>query len=75
MDVDERVALANGRLKAARVGVTIERRGGTLWLRGTFPPKPGSNRIKPYRQKFALGVKANPAGVQHAEKQARLMGA
>jgi len=55
--------------------VSIERRGGTLWLRGTFPPKPGSARAQPYRQKLALGVKANPAGAQYEEKQARLMGA
>ncbi|MBD2075508.1 integrase [Phormidium sp. FACHB-592] len=55
--------------------VSIERRGGMLWLRGTFPPKPGALQIQPYRQKLALGVNANPAGVQHAEKQARLMGA
>jgi len=75
MDIDERLALANGRLKAARVGVSIERRGNMLWLRGTLPPKPGSSESKPYRQKHGLGVKANPAGVQHAEKQARLLGA
>jgi len=73
--IDVRIAQANGRLKAARVRVSIERRGGVLWLRGTFPPKPGSTQTQPYRQKFGLGVNANPAGVQHAEKQARLMGA
>jgi integrase len=39
-----------------------------------LPPKPGSDQTKPYRQKYALGVKANPAGVQYAENQARLMG-
>lgn len=73
--IDGRIAQANGRLKAAKVRVSIERRGGMLWLRGTFPPKPGSPQSKPYRQKISLGVKANPAGVQFAEKQARLMGA
>jgi hypothetical protein len=74
-DIDGRIAQSNGRLKAGKVGVSIERRGGALWLRGTFPPKPGSLQTQPYRQKLSLGVKANPAGVQHAEKQARLMGA
>ncbi|MBD0269227.1 MAG: integrase, partial [Cyanobacteria bacterium Co-bin8] len=73
--IDERIAQANKRLKAARVGVSIERRGGTLWLRGTLPPKPGSGKTEPFRQKHALGVKASPAGLQHAEGQARLMGA
>lgn len=74
-DIDGRIAQANGRLKASKVRVSIERRGGALWLRGTFPPKPGSVQAQAYRQKLALGVKANTAGVQHAEKQARLMGA
>jgi integrase len=73
--IDGRIAQANGRLKSARAGVAIERRGDRLWLRGTFPPKPGSGRDKPYRQKVSLGVSASVAGVQHAEKQARLMGA
>lgn len=74
-DIDGRIAQANGRLKASKARVSIERRGGTLWLRGTFPPKPGAVQTQPYRQKLALSVKANPAGVQYAEKQARLMGA
>lgn len=73
--IDGRIAQANGRLRAAKARVSIERRGGMLWLRGTLPPKPGSSHGKAYRQKHSLGVKANPAGVQYAERQARLMGA
>ena len=69
--IDGRIAQANGRLKAAKARVSIERRGGTLWLRGTLPPKAGAVQSEPYRQKLALGVKASPAGLQHAEKQAR----
>ncbi|HIK15386.1 MAG TPA: integrase [Leptolyngbyaceae cyanobacterium M33_DOE_097] len=75
MDVDEQIARANERLKTSRVGVSIERRGGRLWLRGTFPPKPDSGRNNPYRQKISLGVRATPAGVQQAEKKARLLSA
>lgn len=75
MDVDEQIARTNARLKDSRVGVSIERRGGRLWLRGTFPPKPGSAQTKPYRQKISLGFHATPAGLQQAERRARLLGA
>lgn len=75
VEIDGKIAQANGRLKSAKVGIAIERRGGRLWLRGTLPPKPNSGKDKPYRQKISLGVRANAAGVQHAEKQARLLGA
>lgn len=75
MDIDEQIALSNNRLKASRVRVSIERRGGRLWLRGTFPPKPGSGQTKDYRQKVSLGVRATPAGLQQAERKARLLGA
>lgn len=75
MDIDGRINQANGRLKASKVGVSIERRGDRLWLRATLPPKPHSDQIKPYRQKLSLGVRATPAGLQHAEHQARLLGA
>ncbi|MBW4694665.1 MAG: site-specific integrase [Lyngbya sp. HA4199-MV5] len=69
--IDGRISQANGRLKASKSRCSIERRGGTLWLRGTLPPKPGAVQSEPYRQKLALGVKATVAGLQHAEKQAR----
>ena len=75
MEIDGKLAQANGRLKSAKTGIAIERRGGRLWLRGTLPPKPNSGKDKPYRQKISLGVRANAAGVQHAEAQARLLGA
>jgi integrase len=75
VEIDGRISQANGRLKSSKVGIAIERRGNRLWLRGTLPPKPGSGKEKPYRQKISLGVRATPAGVQHAEKQARLLGA
>lgn len=73
--IDGRINQANGRLKSSHVGVTIERRGDRLWLRGTLPPKPSAVGDKPRRQKISLGVRVTPAGVQHAEQQARLMGA
>jgi hypothetical protein len=75
VEIDGRISQANGRLKSAKVGVAIERQGDRLWLRATLPPKPGSGKDKSYRQKISLGVRVTPAGLQHAEKQARLLGA
>ena len=80
MDINNRLAQANGRLKASNTGISIEKRGGSLWLRGTLPPKPNSGKTKPYQQKLSLrtkenpqGVKATIAGLQYAEQQARAL--
>ncbi|WP_103666405.1 integrase [Pseudanabaena sp. BC1403] len=74
-EIDGRISQANGRLKAASVGVSIERQGNCLYLRGTFPPKPNSQFKTARQQKFALGVHANPLGVKLAEAEARKVGA
>jgi integrase len=78
MDISNRLAQANGRLRASKIGIIIDQRGNTLWLRGTFPPKPNSVKTKPHQQRISLktkenpqGVKATIAGLQYAEKQAR----
>ncbi len=75
VDVDTRIAQANGRLKAGKIGVRIKRRGDTLSLRATLPPPPGAVPRADGRYVLALGVPANPAGVQFAESKARLLGA
>lgn len=69
-----RINQANGRLKAARVGLKIEQIGDRLYLRGTLPPKPNSGKTKPYQQRIALGVLANPAGISFAEREAHRIG-
>lgn len=74
-DVDVRIAQANGRLKAGKIGVRIKRRGDRLSLRATLPPPPGTVPRADGRYVLALGVPANPAGVQFAESKARLLGA
>ena len=74
-DIDGRIAQANGRLKSAKVGMTIERKGDRLYLRGIFPPKPDSTKKEPYQQRLALGIHANPLGVKLAEAEARKVGA
>ena len=75
MDIDARIAQANGRLKAAKVGVQIQRVNGRLYLRSTFPPRPGSSKGTPHQQRLALGYHANPYAVSQAEKEARKVGA
>jgi integrase len=73
--IQDRINQANGRLKSAKVGVTIQAKGDRLYLVATLPPRPGSDRTRPHQQRIALGARANPAGVQFAEKEARKAGA
>jgi integrase len=75
MDIDARINQANGRLKAARVGVAIERIGGKLRLRATLPPRPGASQSEPHQQRLTLGIAASVEGVKQAESRAREIGA
>jgi integrase len=65
---------ANGRLQAAKTGVTILQRGDRLYLQSVLPPRPGSNKSSPCQQQIALGIHANPPGISLAEKEARRLG-
>ncbi|MEH1778909.1 MAG: hypothetical protein V7K67_32245 [Nostoc sp.] len=58
------VEAVNERLKAGKIGVKVEARGDRLSLRATLPLKPGSDKTKPYQQYLALGIYANPTGLQ-----------
>jgi integrase len=71
---NEQLAKVNQRLKAAKTKVTIEQRCERLNLIATLPPKPGSGKNKPYRQRIALGVYANPVGFKVAETEAKKLG-
>jgi integrase len=75
MEIDRLIGQANERLKRGRVGLVIQQRGNRLWFRGTLPPKPGNTSLKRYQQRFAADLPANPVGVQHAERKAKLIGA
>lgn len=66
---------ANGRLKSANFGIRIELRQKRLALVATFPPKPDANHQIWKQSKLALGIYANGAGIQQAEKEARKVGA
>lgn len=72
---DRKLAQANGRLKSAKVGVSIQVRGGKLYLQATLPPKPTSTRKDAHQQRISLGVNANGAGISFAEAEARKVGA
>lgn len=74
MDISGKLNQANGRLKAGRVGVRIEAVGNRLYLRATFPPKPGSSKSVAHQQRLATGFRFNPNGIQLAEKEARIVG-
>ncbi len=75
--VEALVTEVNQRLKAGRCGVTICLRPGRnkLYLRGIFPPKPGSTHITAHQQFFTLDLPASITGVKVAENQAKTLGA
>ncbi|KJH72354.1 site-specific integrase [Aliterella atlantica] len=75
MDIASKLNQANGRLRAGKIGVAIQVKGDRLYLRATFPPKPGATKQQPHQQRLALGFHANPSGVSAAEAQARKVGA
>ena len=71
----EALAKANARLKAAKIRVRIREKKGSdrLYLRGTLPPKPGSDREEWSQQDVSIGCYATIAGLRTAEKLARKM--
>ena len=74
LDIEKKIQPINDRLKAGKVGVSVQRRGERLCLRGTLPPRPGSTKDKAFRQEIYLGVYCNPAGFAYAENEAKLVG-
>ncbi len=71
--IDARIDQVNQRLRAARMGFQVERRGQKLNLRGTLPPRPGSLRLKPYQQRLSLGLPATSAGLKLAEQEVKVI--
>jgi integrase len=57
------------------VGVRVEVRSRGvdewLYLRGTFPPRPGSDRTQPYQQRIALRMRNTPDARRKAEAIAK----
>lgn len=73
--LDQRIHQVNQRLKAARLGLQIERRGEKLSLRGTLPPRPGSHRLRPHQQRISLNIPATAAGLKQAEQDVKVIAA
>ncbi|MEL7494767.1 MAG: site-specific integrase [Cyanobacteria bacterium J06554_11] len=73
--LDKSLATVNQRLKAAKLGLKIERRGETLSLRGTLPPRPDSPKLRAYQQRIPLGIPATKAGLKQIEKTAKVVAA
>jgi integrase len=73
--IDPRIAQVNQRLKAAQLGLQIERRGQKLSLRGTLPPRPGSHRLRAYQQRIGLNLPATATGLKQAEQEAKIIAA
>ena len=73
--LDPQVDQVNRRLKAARLGLLIERRGEKLSLRGSLPPRPGSHRLRSYQQRIPLGVPATKTGLKQIEQDAKVIAA
>ncbi|NJR41141.1 MAG: hypothetical protein HC781_22735 [Leptolyngbyaceae cyanobacterium CSU_1_4] len=57
---DQLIEFANARLKGGkfRVRLELQGRGSWIYVRGTFPPRPGSKRINAYQSRVALGLQA-----------------
>ena len=72
--IQDLLSEVNAELKAARIGVVVRVRGDRLSLRGTFPPKPGSQKTDPHQQDLALSIYANPAGFRRAKAEAIRIG-
>jgi len=73
--LDAQIDQVNSRLKAARMGLRVERRGDLLALRGTLPPRPDSDRSRPHQQRISLRLPANKAGLKQAEQEAKVIAA
>ncbi|MEO1148888.1 MAG: site-specific integrase [Cyanobacteria bacterium J06638_22] len=73
--IDQRIAQSNQRLRAAQLGLTIERRGTKLGVRGTLPPRPGSHRLNPHQQRIPLNLPLSPKGLKQAEQTVKIIAA
>lgn len=70
MNFDDQIKQANQRLKEANAGITIEKDGTKLRLRGTFPLKTGDDKKQ---QRIPLGISATPDGLKQAEGEAHVV--
>lgn len=72
MDIDDKIAKINDRLKTALIRVRLRRKGDKLYLRATYPPKP--QETEPKQRDLSLGVNATAEGLKFAEAKAKEIG-
>lgn len=71
--IDQLIKQKNAELKASHAGISIERSGGALYLRGRLPPKNSDASQKLVTQRIplsCLGIRANPEGIRQAKYEA-----
>jgi integrase len=73
--IDQKIHLANEQLKKKGTRAVIYRRGKSLSLRGTLPPKPHIKKDKDYSQVVSLGNNAiaSDKGILYAIAKAKLL--
>ncbi|MEO0854261.1 MAG: site-specific recombinase, partial [Cyanobacteria bacterium J06648_11] len=69
-----KVSELNVRLKARGIKCGVAIKDGTLHLQKTLPPKPGSQRDRPYQQRISTGLKG-AVGLRIIERRAELLAA
>jgi integrase len=74
-DPTQAVNQLNSRLFDSGVRLKVEQRGGRLSVRGTFPPKPGSDRLGNSQGRISLGLPVSEGGLKRAEVEVRLIAA
>ena len=74
-DFPTQLLQVNTRLKMGGLGLQIEQRGNRLNLRGVLPPRPGSDRLRPYQQRLPLKLPATIEGLKQAEQEAKIIAA
>jgi integrase len=72
--LEQDLAAKNETLKASLCRIQIEVSDNRLSLRGTFPPKPGTEGSKPKQARIRLGISANSAGLAKAFTKAKRAG-
>lgn len=70
----ELLEAANQWIKEKGYRLKLSQQRGWLYLRGTLPPKPDSERDRPYQQRIALKLPTNRRGVELAKKEADRVG-
>lgn len=76
-EIQRLLRAANERLKLGKIGVSlvVQGKGDWLYVRGTFPPRPGSNKDVPYQTRIALGIQAlDHRAIKRAELTAKQIG-